>query len=188
MNKYGLVARYVKKLRKRTFQKFYNKNIKPNLVKREFNVDKETKVWLTDITCFILKGKRFYLSTILNLYDRKVITYKMSKFNNLSLVLDTLNPAIDLTKNTKGIIIHSDQGFQYTSHEYFAICEANGMRISMSRKGMPIDNSPMESFHSILKKETLYNNNYESINQLKKDVEEWIYSYNTKRIKLKNRQ
>ena len=73
--------------------------------------------------------------------------------------MDTLNEALDKEKMIHGLIIHSDQGFQYTSYEYKAICESNGIQISMSRKGTPVDDSPIESWHALLKKETLYNNN-----------------------------
>ena len=141
------------------------------------------KVWTTDITYLIYNNKRLYLSTILDLYDRKVVAYKISKFNNIPLVIDTLNEAIAKRKDVKGTIIHSDQGFQYTSYEYKAICESNGIQISMSRKGTPIDDSPMESFHGILKKETLYNNNIKSIEEYQALVEDWIEFYNTKRLK-----
>ena len=103
-------------------------------------------------------NKRAYLSTILDLYDRKIGAYRISNRNDIKLVIDTLNEAIGKTKDVSNLIIHSDQGFQYTSFEYKAVCESNGILISMSRKGTPIDDSPMESFHSILKKETLYNN------------------------------
>lgn len=107
---------------------------------------------MTDITYLIWKDKRAYLSTILDLYDRRVVAYRISKFNNIQLVMNTLNEAIAKEKDVDGIILHSDQGFQYTSFEYKAICSANGITISMSRKGTPIDDSPMESFHGILKK------------------------------------
>ena len=81
------------------------------------------------------------------------------------MVAETLNEAIAKRKDVNGLIIHSDQGFQYTSFEYKAICESNGIQISMSRKGSPIDDSQMESFHSILKKETLYNNDITSLQE-----------------------
>ena len=83
------------------------------------------------------------------------------------------------------LIIHSDQGFQYTCFEYKAICESNHIQISMSRKGTPLDDSPMESWHGILKKETLYNNNVKSIQEYQKLVEDWILFYNTTRLKSK---
>ena len=99
------------------------------------------------------------------------------------MVIDTLNEAISKRKDVSGLIIHSDQGYQYTSYEYKAICESNGIQISMSRKGTPIDDSPMESFHAILKKETLYNNNITSLEEYIQLVKEWIEFYNTTRIK-----
>ena len=99
--------------------------------------------------------------------------------------MDTLNEAIIKEKDVHGLIIHSDQGFQYTSYEYKAICESNGIQISMSRKGTPIDDSPIESWHSLLKKETLYNNNITSLQEYIQLVEEWILFYNTARLKSK---
>ena len=91
-------------------------------------------------------------------------------------------------KDVKGLIIHSDQGFQYTSYEYKAVCESNGIQISMGRKGTPIDDSPIESWHALLKKETLYNNNITSLQEYIQLVEEWILFYNTTRLKSKNKK
>lgn len=133
----------------------------------------------------IFQQKRLYLSTILDLYDKKVVAYKISKFNNNKLVIDTLIEAIAKRKDVYGLIIHSDQGFQYTSFEYKSICKSNGITISMSRKGNPIDDSPMERWHDILKKETLYNNNITSLQEYQKLVEDWILFYNNDRLKLK---
>jgi putative transposase len=182
MNKYSLKAKYTQRRRNQSYKRI-EANVKPNLVKRKFNVDAPNKIWTTDITYLIFGQKRAYLSTILDLYDRKVIAYQISKFNNLNIVIDTLNQAIAKIKDVSGLIIHSDQGFQYTSFEYKAICESNGIQISMSRKGTPIDDSPMESFHSILKKETLYNNDITSLQEYIDLVEDWIEFYNTKRLK-----
>ena len=185
MNKYYIKPEYIRKLRPNVTYKRIEENVKPNLVNRKFNIDKENNVWCTDITYLIWRGKRAYLSTIIDLYDRKVVTYNISKFNNNQLVIDTLNAALVKRKDISGLIIHSDQGFQYTSFEYKAVCESNHIQISMSRKGTPIDDSPMESFHSILKKETLYNNNITSLQEYITLVEEWILFYNTTRLKSK---
>ena len=103
--------------------------------------------------------------------------------NGEKLGKHTLNEALDKEKDVHGLIIHSDQGFQYTSYEYKAICESNGIQISMSRKGTPIDDSPIESWHALLKKETLYNNNITSLQEYIQLVEEWILFYNTTRLK-----
>src|SRR5574344_758558 len=104
---------------------------------------------------------------------------------NRNFTTDTLNEAIAKEKDVHGLIIHSDQGFQYTSYEYKAICESNGITISMSRKGTSIDDSPIESWHALLKKETLYNNNITSLQEYIQLVEEWILFYNTVRLKSK---
>ena len=187
MRKYGLKPEYIKRIKPNYSKKRIEENVKPNLLNRKFYTSKENQVWVTDITYLIFKDKRLYLSTILDLYDRKVIAYKISKFNNNELVMDTLNEAIAKRKNVYGTIIHSDQGFQYTSYEYKAICESNGIQISMSRKGTPIDDSPMESWHGILKKETLYNNDLKNINEYQALVEDWIEFYNTTRIKIRKK-
>ena len=112
-------------------------------------------------------------------------SYNISKFNDINLVMTTLNDAIKKEKDVHGLIIHSDQGFQYTSYQYKAVCESNGITISMARKGTPLDDAPIESWHALLKKETLYNNNITSLQEYQKLVEEWILFYNITRLKLK---
>ena len=184
MNKYYLMPKYHKKLNKTKYKRIES-NVMPNLLKRDFNSSKPNQKWTTDITYLIYKDKRLYLSTILDLYDRKVVAYQISKYNDINIVIRTLNEAIAKRKDVSGLILHSDQGFQYTSYEYKAICKSNNIQISMSRKGTPIDDSPMESFHGILKKETLYNNNITSLQEYQKLVEDWILFYNTTRLKSK---
>lgn len=183
MKKYNIQAEYVRKAKIKHKNKRIEDNVKPNLLNRNFKTDALNKVWDTDVTYLIYKGKRAYLSTIIDLYDRHVVTYKISKTNDNKLVIDTLNEAIEKEKDVYGLIIHSDQGFQYTSYEYKAICESNGIQISMSRKGTPIDDSPIESWHALLKKETLYNNNITSLQEYIDLVEDWIKFYNSIRLK-----
>jgi len=189
MKKYNLVPEYHRRAKNKQKHKRIEENVRVDLVKRKFNVSEPNKIWITDITYLIFKGKRAYLSTIIDLYDRQVVAYQISKRNDIKLVMDTLNEAIQIQKDVTGLIIHSDQGFQYTSYEYKAICESNGVLISMSRKGTPIDASPIENFHSLLKKETLYNDY--TITSLEKYIElvkQWIYFYNTTRIKGKKQK
>ena len=182
MKKYHLKPQYTKRIKNKSYKRI-EENVKPNLVNRNFNTDSPNRIWTTDITYLILNNKRAYLSTILDLYDRKIVAYKISYRNDLNIVIDTLNEAINKRKDVKGLIIHSDQGFQYTSFQYKKICESNGTTISMSRKGTPIDDSPMESFHGILKKETLYNNNITNLEEYIDIVKDWLLFYNTIRIK-----
>ena len=165
MKKYSLVPEYIRRSKIKHKNIRIEDNVKPNLLNRNFNTDASNKVWDTDVTYLIFKSSRAYLSTIIDLYDRHVVSYVISKHNDNKLVMDTLNKALAKEKDVKGLIIHSDQGFQYTSYEYKAICESNGIQISMSRKGTPIDDSPIESWHSLLKKETLYNNNITSLQE-----------------------
>ncbi len=186
MSKYNIKPEYIRKIRPNKYKRI-EENVRPNILKRNFKTNLPNKKWVTDITYLIYQGKRLYLSTILDLYDRKVVSYKISKFNNTKLVIDTLNEAIYKQKDVCGLIIHSDQGFQYTSFEYKSICESNGITISMSRKGTPIDDSPMESWHGILKKETLHNNDITSLQEYQRLVEDWILFYNTDRLKSKKR-
>lgn len=183
MKKYNLMPSYVRKAKKKNKNERIEENVKLNLLKRNFNTDAPNKVWDTDVTYLIFKGSKAYLSTIIDLYDRKVVTYKMSKHNDNKLVIDTLNDALNKRKDVSGLILHSDQGFQYTSYEYKAICESNGITISMARKGTPMDDSPIESWHSLLKKETLYNNDITFLEEYIALVEEWIEFYNTDRLK-----
>lgn len=182
MKKYNLRPQYTRKVKNHSYRRI-EENVKPNLLKRKFNTDRPNKIWTTDITYLICNNKRAYLSTILDLYDRKIVAYKISNKNDINIVLDTLNEAIKNRKDVKGLILHSDQGYQYTSFQYKKICESNGITISMSRKGTPIDDSPMESFHGILKKETLYNNNITNLNEYIDIVKDWLLFYNTIRIK-----
>ncbi len=183
MKRYNLMPNYIRRAKKKNKNERIEDNVKPDLLKRNFNTDKPNKVWDTDVTYLIYKGARAYLSTIIDLYDRKVVAYKISKYNDNKLVMDTLNEAISKRKDVHGLILHSDQGFQYTSYEYKAICESNGIQISMARKGTPIDDSPIESWHSLLKKETLYNYNITSLEEYITLVKEWIEFYNNDRLK-----
>ena len=184
MKKYRLKVRYHKIFKTNMNAKRIEENVKQNLLKRNFKADRPNQKWSTDITYLIYKGKRMYLSSIMDLNTRNIIAYKISKHIDNKLVIDTLNEAIHKQKDVSGVILHSDQGFQYTSNEYKAICEANGIIISMSPKGSPVDNSPIESFHSNLKRETLRSYNITSLNQYVNLVKEWILFYNTKRIRL----
>ena len=89
MNKYNLMPKYHKKLNKTKYIRIES-NVMPNLLKRNFKATKPNQKWTTDITYLIYKDKRLYLSTILDLYDRKVVAYQIAKFNDLNIVLNTL--------------------------------------------------------------------------------------------------
>ena len=179
MKKYDVMAKYIKDIKPNYSRKYAEEQSQSDQLKRNF----QQKGWVTDITYLTLQrnGKRAYLSTILELETRDWVTYRISYQNDLKLVMDTLNEAISIPKDLNGLVLHSDQGFQYLSTEYKIVCESNGIVVSHSRKGNPLDNAAIESFHSILKKETLYNNNITSLEEYIQLVHEWMIFYNTKR-------
>jgi transposase InsO family protein len=185
MQKYGVMAKYIKDIKPNYNRKYCEEKSQKDQLKRDFN----QRGWVTDITYLTLKikGKRAYLSTIIDLETRNWVAYKISFKNDNKLVMDTLNEAIAKTKDLNGLVLHSDQGYQYLSTEYKIICESNGIVISHSRKGNPLDNAVIESFHSILKKETLYNNDITSLEQYIELVHEWMIFYNYKRRKNKKK-
>ncbi|AIO18156.1 Integrase core domain protein [Candidatus Izimaplasma bacterium HR1] len=182
MKKYSVVAEYIKKQKRNYVNQYTEEEASIDLLKRNFN----QRGWVTDITYLhlIKNGKKAYLSTIIDLETRDVVAYQISKSNDKKLVMDTLNKAITKTKDLNGLILHSDQGFQYLTTEFKIICASNGIVTSMSRKGTPLDNAVIESFHSILKKETLYNNTITTLDEYIQLVHEWIHFYNTKRRRL----
>lgn len=115
-----------------------------------------------------------------------MVSYTIKDTMDVGLVLNTVKKAIEKHKgHLEGLILHSDQGAQYTSYAYQKICIDNGIKLSMNAPGTPGDNAAMESFYSNLKRETLYSNYYYTIQKYMKDVIEWIGFYNTKRIQLK---
>ena len=187
MNKYYLKPKYYKEPKYDNNKKRLEENVRPNFLKRNFKTDKPNQKWCTDVTYLVYNNQRAYLSSIIDLYYMKIVAYQISRFNNNKLVMDTLNQALAKRKDVYGCILHSDQGFQYTSNEYKTICLDKGIIISMSSKGSPVDNSPIESWHSLLKKEVLYTNTITSLSEYIALVEEWIEFYNTTRIKLKKK-
>ena len=187
MNKYYLKPRYYKEPKNDANKKRVEENVKPNLIKRDFTANKPNQKWCTDITYLIYGTQRAYLSSIIDLSDMRIVAYVISRHINNKLVMDTINQALAKRKDAYGCILHSDQGFQYTSNEYKTICLDKGIIISMSPKGSPVDNSPIESWHSLLKKEVLYNNNISSLQEYISLVKDWIEFYNTERIRLKKK-
>lgn len=177
MSKYGVMAKYIKDIGPRYNKRRNEEQTQSDKLKRNFN----QKGWVTDVTYLTLtrNGKRAYLSTILDLETRNWVSYKISHSNDNKLVIETLNEAIYKTNDLNGLLLHSDQGNQYLSTEYKVICESNGIVISHSRKGNPLDNAVIESFHSILKKETLYNNDITTLEEYIQLVHEWMIFYNT---------
>ena len=157
-----------------------------NLINREFEADRPNKKWYTDVTEFNLRGEKVYLSPILDGFNQEVISYNVSKSPNLEQINDMLNKAFD-NKELVGLIFHSDQGWQYQHQFYQQRLKNKGIKQSMSRKGNSVDNGLMENFFGILKTEMFYDqeDKYETLDDLIKAIDEYIYYYNYDRIKVK---
>ena len=154
------------------------------ILNREFHADKANEKWLTDVTEFKWYDgpdvHKIYLSAILDLYDRRIVAYKIGTSNNNKLVFDTFDEAIEKNPNAHPLF-HSDRGFQYTSKHFRAKLDAAKMVQSMSRVGRCIDNGPMEGFWGILKSEMYYLRKFSSEQTLTSAIEEYIHFYNTRR-------
>lgn len=156
-----------------------------NLLNRAFHADKPNEKWLTDVTEFKwyeeTKVHKVYLSAILDLYDRRVVSYVIRNCNDNSLVYDTFDAPVTANPNAHPLF-HSDRGFQYTNRTFHAKLEQSGMTQSMSRVAHCIDNGPMEGFWGILKRERYYGKRFTDRESLVKMIEEYITYYNTKRL------
>lgn len=159
MRELGIQSIIRKKYRPTSSAKSVTKE-RPNLLKRDFTAKKLNQKWVTDITyIYTLSDSWCYLSSILDLKSRKIISWKLSKNMDTQLVLDTLEGALTTRVISDNLILHSDQGSQYTSNAYNKYLEEHEISHSYSEKGCPYDNSCIESFHATLKKECIYAEN-----------------------------
>ncbi|MDO3682232.1 IS3 family transposase, partial [Paenibacillus ehimensis] len=155
--------------------------IAENRLKRDFHATAPNQKWVTDVTQYRVGDTRLYLSAIKDLFNNEIVAYHMSLRNDNELVLQTFRNAFKKTKDVSGLIVHSDQGFQYTSHAYHDMLPKVGAQISMSRRGNCYDNASMESFFSHLKTEGLYPYDIRSLDEAQRRIEEFIRFYNQER-------
>lgn len=156
----------------------------PNILKQNFNVTEKNKVWCTDFTYVPLSsGNNRYNCTIIDLYDRSVIASVNSAHIDAELAIKTLEEAIRKNRIKKGqVIIHSDQGSQFTSKAFVNFCKKHGIIQSMSRKGTPTDNAPMERYFNTLKHEYLDFYKFKSEKALFNAINNFAYvTYNHQR-------
>ena len=159
----------------------------PNLLDRDFHAVRPNQKWVTDIS-YIKTGQGFlYLSVIRDLYDNSIVAYKTGTEQNINLVLSTIREAKRKEKVTAELQLHSDQGFQYTSHAYFKLTQSYGIIPSMSRRGNPYDNALAENFFSILKTECIYRAKPRTYEEARLLIGEYIHFYNYQRIQLKTK-
>lgn len=157
---------------------------KENLINRDFTTTSINQKWCTDITYIhTLKDGWTYLASVMDLHSKKIIGYAYDVTMTADLAVRAVENACLNVKHTKGLILHSDLGTQYTSCSFENYLESKGIIHSFSRKGNPYDNACIESFHSILKKEEVNHKKYYDFKAARRAIFEYIESwYNRKRI------
>ncbi|WP_199897323.1 IS3 family transposase [Listeria grayi] len=180
VQKYQLNCRVKEKKEKKIGNVFYRT---ANVLNRKFQATKPLERLVTDITYLPFGKKMMYLSSIMDLYNGEIIAYKISEKQDQQLVNATLSGL----KIPSDCLLHSDQGSVYTSHSYYKLCQQKSVIRSMSRKGTPADNAPIECFHSSLKCETFYlmTEPIGSTISVIDIVQNYINNYNKNRIQQK---
>ena len=184
MQKYNLLS-VVRRKKYRNYGEHLHRY--PNLLNRDFKAEKPNQKWVTDISYIKTGQGTLYLSVIRDLFDNSIVAYKTGTEQNINLVLSTIREAKKKDKVTAALQLHSVQGFQYTSHQYFKLTKSYNITPSMSRKGNPYDNALAENFFSILKTECIYRTKLESYEEARLLIGEYIHFYNNERIQLKTK-
>ena len=153
-----------------------------NELNRDFTATTVNEKWCTDVTemKYGSEGEKAYLSAILDLKGRDIVSFAIGKSNNNQLVFKTFDLAVEKYPDAHPLF-HSDRGFQYTSKQFKAKLDKHGMKQSMSRVGRCIDNGPMEGFWGILKCEMYYLNHFDTYEELAAAIEQFIHYYNHRR-------
>jgi len=160
-------------------------HITKNYLNRDFHAESPNEKWLTDVTEFKyyigMEIHKIYLSAILDLYDRRIVSRIIGDHNDNPLVMNTFDEAVRLEPDAHPLF-HSDRGFQYTSPQFRDRLKKQHMKQSMSRVAHCIDNGPMEGFWGILKREMYYGKKFTSKEELITAIESYIEYYNNQRI------
>lgn len=157
-------------------------NVADNLLWRDFKAKNPNEKWTSDITYIWVENRWVYLATVMDLFSRKIVGWALDTSMTADLIEKALQMALDRRGRPSGVILHSDRGVQYRSQGYVDLVEQKGLKASMSRKGNCWDNAPMESFFSRLKVELIYARNYQTMDEAKAGIFEYIeIFYNRKR-------
>ena len=160
-----------------------------NIINRDFSTEKPLEKWTTDVSQFKLSWGKCYLSPILDMNTNEIISYNLSLSPNMEQIKDMLSKAFERFPSVKGLIMHSDQGWQYQHEMYRKELQKHGIVQSMSRKGNCYDNSIMETFFGRLKNEMFYGfeREYTSFEAFASAIDEYIAYYNNRRIQAKTK-
>lgn len=156
-------------------------HVTENVMNHNFDARSPNSKWSTDVTELKYgNGRKAYLSAIIDVYDNYIVSWILSHSNNNKLVMDTLKKAYEKNPDVSPLL-HSDRGFQYTSHEYNRLYVKYGFMKSMSRVSRCLDNQPIERFWGTYKSESYYLTKYDTYEDVLKDVSKYIHYYNNYR-------
>lgn len=183
MREQGLRSRTVKKFRVRTTDSNHDFAVAPNLLNQQFEASSPNEVWVADITYVRTRQGMLYLASIMDLFTRKIVGWALGDRMTVALVAEAFQSACTQYSPPPGLVHHSDRGSQYAAHEYRAMLREYGMICSMSRKANCYDNACMESFFSIIKRELVYQVQFETKDEARQQIYRYIeFFYNRKRI------
>ncbi|MES3428713.1 IS3 family transposase [Enterobacter hormaechei] len=156
--------------------------VSPNRLQRQFNPDAPDERWVTDITYIRTREGWLYLAVVVDLFSRKIIGWSMQSRMTKDIALNALLMAVWRRNPQKQVLVHSDQGSQYTSHEWQSFLKSHGLEGSMSRRGNCHDNAVAESFFQLLKRERIKKKSYGTREEARSDIFDYIEMfYNSKR-------
>lgn len=156
--------------------------VTPNRLQRQFNPDSPDERWVTDITYIRTHEGWLYLAVVVDLFSRKVIGWSMQPRMTKEIVLNALLMTVWRRNPQKQVLVHSDQGSQYTSHEWQSFLKSHGLEGSMSHRGNCHDNAVAESFFQLLKRERIKKRIYGTRDEARSDIFDYIEMfYNSKR-------
>lgn len=176
MHKLRLFVKFKRRFKNTTMSK-HGLPVAKNILNREFNPSKANHSWGADITYIPTKQGFTYLSAVIDFYSRRVVGWHISENMKAESTAKALSMAINYRQPEAGLIHHSDRGVQYASKEYQSLLKQHGIIASMSRKGNCWDNAPIERFFGSLKREWINGEVYDTIDDARRDVREFVSVY-----------
>jgi putative transposase len=181
MREHGLQSHKRRRFRVVTTDSKHAHAVAPNVLERNFEASAPNQKWLADMTYVPTDEGWLYVALVLDLHARKLVGWAMSETMPQELTLCALDVALGWRHPGAGLVHHSDRGSQYAANDYRNKLEALGITVSMSRKGDCWDNAPMESVNGTLKVECVHDEHFETREQARQAIVEYIGYYNTER-------
>lgn len=181
MHQMGLKSKVRRKRRYHSYRGTVS-HIAENKLNRQFSPEAPNKVWVSDVTEFRVAGSKVYLSPLMDLFDRSILSYRLSTSPNTAFTAGSLRDAISWHAPVAGLVVHTDQGFQYQHSSWKKLIDSVGGVQSMSRKGNCYDNAVMENFFGHLKSEMYHGETFAGVEEFCRAVDDYIFWYNNVRV------